>query len=213
VFFPDFDEGTGTGIEPDALAPHVVKALERFEGSFGKARHKYFDARDPYFDHTHTDQYAAFLYLLANTAYRAGADPRLCAKIYALNKALHALDVFYEVELPDIFVFQHPVGTVLGRARFSDYLFVYQRCSVGANLDNVYPVLGRGVVMYGGSAVIGSCTIGDNVWLSVGTIVMNEDVPNDSVVFGRSPHLTIRPTKRNVLRDLFQQVKSPLPEP
>ncbi len=54
-----------------------------------------------------------------------------------------------------MFAVQHPVGTVLGRASYSDYFICYHNCTVGANLDNDYPSFGRGIVMYGGSRVIG----------------------------------------------------------
>ena len=65
---------------------------------------------------------------------------------------MHAVDAFYEVQLPDVFAVQHPVGTVLGRANYSDYFICYHNCTVGANLDNDYPSFGRGIVMYGGAA-------------------------------------------------------------
>jgi serine O-acetyltransferase len=100
-------------------------------------------------------------------------------------------------------MFQHPVGTVLGRAEYSDYLLVYQRCSVGANLTNTYPIIGPGVVMFGGSAVIGACRIEGNCWLSTGSLVMDAHIPDSSVVFGRSPALVVKPTERNVMRDIF----------
>lgn len=154
-------------------------------------------------DPTHTDHYAAFLYFLANALYRDG-NIELASKVYGINKALHALDIFYEVELPDVFAFQHPVGTVLGRGKFSDYLFVYQRCSVGSNLDGVYPTIAEGVVMFGGSSIIGACSVGPNTWISVGALVMDEDVPGNCVVFGSSPNLVVKPTERDVRRDIFR---------
>jgi serine O-acetyltransferase len=194
--FPDGDD--------PAVGEYLPRALERLEQCFRKIRLKYyFDGEQAIFNHLHTDQYATFLYFLSNTVHRLGGPPALAAKLYAANKALHALDIFYEVEMPDVFALQHPVGTVIGRGKFSNYLFVYQRCSVGANLDNRYPTFGEGVVLFGGASVIGDCTVGDNVWLSVGAGVMDEDVPGGSVVFGRSPELVVKGTRRNVVRDMF----------
>ena len=40
-------------------------------------------------------------------------------KLYALNKAMASVDLFYQVELPDIFTFDHPLGSVMGRASLS----------------------------------------------------------------------------------------------
>jgi serine O-acetyltransferase len=186
------------------LAAPVVRALERAEHCFSRINLKYFrEEAQTRFDHLQTDQYAMFLYLLANSVHQMEGDPRLASRLYALNKALHAIDAFYEVELPEVFAFQHPVGTVLGRGTYGNYFFVYQRCSVGANLDGGYPTIGEGVVMFGGSAIIGASTVGDNCWLSVGTVVVDGDVPSGSTVFGRSPGLIMKPARRDVVGDLF----------
>jgi serine O-acetyltransferase len=193
-------------VAAEELAPPLARTLERTEHCFSRINLKYFqEAGQARFDHLHTDQYAMFLYLLSNTVHRMGGDPRLASKIYALNKSLHGVDAYYEVELPEVFGFQHPVGTVLGRGRYGNYLFVYQRCSVGSNLDGVYPTIGEGVVMFGGSAIIGASTVGNNSWLSVGTVVMDQEVPGNSVIFGRSPNLVRKPTRRDVVRDLFRK--------
>jgi len=199
AFFPDGAVSAGS------LTVPVRSALDRLERCFSQVGLKYFaEDGESTFDHLHTDQYAMFLYLLANSIHREGGDPRLASKVYALNKALHGIDAFYEVELPEAFVFQHPVGTVLGRGRYGNYFFVYQRCSVGASVEGAYPTIGEGVVMFGGSAIIGASTVGNNCWLSVGATVLDTDVPPNSVVFGRSPDLTVKPTRRDVVRDLFQ---------
>ena len=117
---------------------------------------------------------------------------------------MHALDAYYEVQLPDIFAVQHPVGTVLGRASYSDYFICYHNCTVGANPENDYPSFGRGVVMYGGSRVIGKTSIGDNTFVSTGAIVINGGVLEpDSVVHGIYPNAGRSRTDRNVVRQIF----------
>ena len=187
--------------------PFVDVALERAEHCFASIKNKYFPGgAGTHFNHRHTDQYAVFLYMVSNSVFRGEGSIELAEKAYALNKALHGLDAFYEIELPEIFGFQHPVGTVLGRARYANYFFVYQRCSTGAK-DMIYPAIGEGVVMYGGSSIIGDCTVGNNVLLSAGALVMSKDIPDNSVVFGQSPQLTVKPTRRNVFADLFRAPK------
>lgn len=195
-FFPD------EAVTPAALEPAVGDALDRMGYCIARQRGKYF--ADGRFDHLHTDQYAMFLYFVGRALFVRRDDPTLAAKLYALNKALHSLDAFYEVELPDVFLFSHPLGTILGRARYSNYFVVYQHCTVGSNLDGTYPTLGEGVAMYGGSAIIGDCTIGANTALSYDTVIMEENVPADSVVFGRSPALIVKPSRRNVIEDRFK---------
>jgi serine O-acetyltransferase len=193
-FFPDAE------VRPEALSPYVGPALERLAACLGAFLERHLRGAAA-FDHLHTDHYAAFLYLLANTLHRRGGDRALATKLYALNKALHALDVYFEVELPEVFYFQHPVGTVLGRARYGNFLVVYQRCTVGGK-DGAYPTLGEGVVLYGGSVLVGGCRVGSNVALSAGALVIEQDIPDNSVVFGASPALTVKPAKRRE-RDRF----------
>lgn len=194
--FPDETVASG------ALEPVVSDAVDRMGYCIARLRGKYF--AEGRFDHLHTDQYAMFLYFVGNSLFRRRDDLALAAKLYALNKALHSIDAFYEVELPDVFLFSHPLGTILGRARYSNYFVVYQHCTVGSNLDGIYPTLGEGVAMYGGSAIVGKCSVGANTALSFGTVVMEEDVPADSVVFGRSPSLVVKPSRRNVIEDRFK---------
>lgn len=189
--------------EEEILGP-VSEAMRRIERCFSKVGQKYY-RRDgvPCFDHLHTDQYATFLCFLSRCLHLAG-DEDAAKRAYALNKALHAVDIPWFLELPEVLYLQHPLGTVVGRARFGDFLVLYQRVTVGGNLALEYPTLGRGVALYGGCSVVGRTTIGDNCWISAGAFVKDAEIPPDSVVFGRSPDLVIKPTKRNVVRDLFK---------
>lgn len=191
-------------IAPDIMSHFVKSALERTEYCFSKVNVKYFfDGENVFFNHLNTDQYAMFLYYLSNTIWVEEKDDIMAGKIYYLNKALHGLDVFYEVILPDIFVLTHPVGTVLGRGEYSDYFVAYQRVTIGGNTDLEYPVLGKGVAMYGGSAVIGNCKIGDGCSISFGTIVMEKDIPPNMVVFGNYPDITYKHAIKSAIERYF----------
>jgi serine O-acetyltransferase len=201
TFFPD-------GIAPvsdPALTGHVEAALERLAHCFGAHRVKYYrDAAGPVFDHRHTDQYATFLYYLANTVFRRLGPHPWAEKLYALNKALHGFDAFYEVELPAIMLLMHPVGTVLGRGRYGDFLCVYHNVSVGANLEGESPQLGRGVVLYGGSRILGRTRVGDNALISAGSILIDDVARGDCVTFGRHPDIASKGTRWDVRRDIFR---------
>jgi len=190
------------------LADFVSGALDRLEYCFRHTNIKGFHAPEgPQFNHLHTDQYAIFLYFLANTAFNnAGLNP-IAEKAYALNKALHGLDAFYEVELPDIFSVVHPVGTVLGRATYGDYFLTYHNVSVGADLDDNNPVFGCGVVMYGSSRVVGNVTVGSNCLISEGASFLTGSVPDGHVAFGRHPNVQSKPTRHNVIRDIFKDAR------
>lgn len=199
AFFPD------RNVAGSELGKYVKAGLDRVELNHSRQNRKYTRQGDSVcFDHLNTDQYAVFLYYVANSIHQMNGNRELAKKVYALNKALHAVDIYFEFLLPEVFVMQHPVGTVLGRAEYGNYLFVYQQCLVGVGLDGKAPVLGEGVVLFGGSSIIGQSRIGSNAWISAGSLVLDRDIPDDSLVFGRGPDLTVKPTSRNVIRDLFQ---------
>jgi serine O-acetyltransferase len=200
-FFPDRE------VQGAALAPFVKRALERVEHCFMRVRRRgYFDGKSASFDHLYTDQYAAFLWFVGNTIHVDGGDRSLAVKSYALNKALHALDVFFEVKMPDVFCFQHPVGTVIGRATLSNHLFVYQNVNIGGSIDLEYPTLGEGVVLFNGAAVTGPAKVGANVWLGPQSQVKGGEIPSSSVVFGSGPSLVVKQTQRDVRAHFFEQV-------
>ncbi|MFH2091017.1 MAG: serine acetyltransferase [Pseudomonadota bacterium] len=197
-FFPDKQ------INPAQVNLHVKKALKRTEYCFSNINVKYYtNGTDVFFNHLNADHYVVFLSYLANTVWKDTADVALSSKIYYLNKSLHAFNLFYEIDLPDIFLLVHPFGTVLGRGRYKDYLVVYQRVSIGADKDDIYPVLGKGVVLYGGSALIGDCNIGNNCLVSAGTIVMGETIPDDCVIFKKNSQTAYKKTSKSVMDRYF----------
>ncbi len=186
------------------IASHLDAALAACEVNFSQADNKYFfkevnGKREACFNPYHSVQWMIFLYYLAHTIYVNGPKTRVCDKLYYLNKLLNGLDVFYAVELPAVFGAEHPVGAVLGRASYSDGFFFYQGCTVGGTRDREgalhYPVLGKGVRMFAHSSILGRCRIGDRVQVGAGALVKNQDVPDDSIVFGQSPNLIIKQKK------------------
>lgn len=188
--------------EHSVLETYLDKALERVEKCFQGVDNKYFknEFGGVKFNPFHSVQYMTFLYTLANELYRNGMSSTLSDKLYYLNKTMNGLDMFYAIELPEVWSAEHPVGTVLGRAQYGEGFFFYQGCTVGGNRgkDGVlnYPVIGRNVRMYANSSFIGKCNIGDNVILGAGALVKDTDIPSNSIVFGQSPNLIIKENKR-----------------
>lgn len=193
-------------INSNTLSPFVKKAIERVEYCFSKINDKYFfNGTNVLFNHLNTEQYSMFLYYLSNTIWQAEKDDLLASKVYYLNKALNGLDAFYEVKLPDIFRLVHPVGTILGRGDYGDYFVAYQRVTIGGNLQLEYPTLGKSVVMYGGSAIIGKCSIGDGCLISFGTVVREKDIPSNMVVFSKYSDISYKQAHKNVMELYFKK--------
>lgn len=118
---------------------------------------------------------------------------------------ISSVDLFYEIELPDVFMFDHPLGTVMGRAVYSNYFMFYQGCTVGNNYG-FYPRFGEAVFMLSDSKVIGNCTIGDNVIIGANAYVKDVDIPANSLVFGQSPNLTIKENRGDMIRAYVGEV-------
>lgn len=182
----------GRTVSPDAIRDVLPDTLQRLDHCFSHINDKYFfDGQTVVFNHLHGDQFAMFLYVLANSAYKMGAGDDLPAKLFLLNKALHGIDAFYEVELPSVFRFVHPLATVLGRGRYADYLVVYQRCGVGSNHD-IYPTLGRFVTLRPGASVLGDCRIGDNCTIAAESLVLDKNLSDDTIYIGNPRDFTTR---------------------
>lgn len=193
-FFPD-------GNEPD-LSRVVPAAVERVEVCFSRVRlPMYRQGADTWFDHLHSDHYAAFVYLASNVAFQRG-DVALASKLYCLNKALNGFMCMYDTVLPPHFLLVHTVGMLLGKATYGDHFVAIHGVTIGTD-RGLKPVLGSGVVMYGGSSIVGDCRVGDNVSVAAHALVRNEPVPAGHVVAGVSPNLTMKPATRVLIEEFF----------
>jgi len=172
------------------LAHCTNTALDRVRYCFEHINDKYYFDKDGkvIFNHLNGDHYATFLYFLSNTVWLDSNDEVLASKIFLLNKALHGIDVFYEVSMPDIFTLIHPLGTVLGRASYSDFMVVYQGCTIGSVVGRGFPTIGKNLTMYSNSSLLGNCIVGDNVIVGAGSYVINSEISNNKIVVGQHPN-------------------------
>jgi serine O-acetyltransferase len=180
------------------------KSIARLNFCFSKIISHYYSKNDTvYFNHLNSDHYAAFLYCLSNEVWRYNEDDNLATKIFLLNKMMHGLDVLYSVILPDIFQFIHPIGTVLGKAQYSNHFVVYQGCTVGAD-NNKHPELGDGLVMFSNSKILGECKTGNNVILGANTVIINKNVEEGIVVVGAYPNNKFHVDGNDTLKNYFR---------
>lgn len=138
--------------------------------------------------------YTNYLYWLSRLFYESGKE-EIASKVYGLNKMLHSVDLFYAIELPPIWSCEHPLGAVMGRAKYGNRFFFYQGCTVGGNIHKghlEYPIIGEDVKMYSDSKILGKCIIGNNVTLAANAYVINQDIPDNCIVFGQSPNIVIK---------------------
>ncbi|MCI9533539.1 MAG: transferase [Lachnospiraceae bacterium] len=171
----------------------IHKALEKLNRSFSVSKNKYYQKNG--FSPYNSVQYSVFLYYLSNLAGKAMGGGKIADQIYYLNKIMNGVDWYWAIELPEHFLAEHPVGTVLGRAEYGDYFCVYQGVTVGGNWKQgeiYYPKIGNHVTCYANTSIIGRCEIGDYVVISANSFLKDVQIPDGSLVFGSSPRLVVK---------------------
>ena len=148
-----------------------------------------------------SDHMALFLYRLAREEAQAGRIES-ADRIAYLNKIRNGLDVWHTVALPVKTLFVHPIGTVLGRAKYGSSLICYQNVTVGDSKGN-YPEFLGSCLLYSNVSVLGKSKIGSNVVIGAGTLVIDKAIPNNSIVYGQGKNLTIKPNPTNLFDDYF----------
>lgn len=57
--------------------------------------------------------------------------------------------------------------------------------------------------MYSNTSILGDCHIGDNVIVDSGTLIKDENIPANSMVFGQSPNLIVKEKSNEVMVELL----------
>lgn len=185
--------------EEKELFIHLESVLKKLEINISGVQSKYYKRNNKlFFNPFHSGQYLVFLYYFSfNISSSKNAYSDLLAdKLYFLNKMLNGVDIYHKVKLPEVFFFEHPLGSVLGRAKYGNNLFMMQGCTVGGT-DSGYPTLGDNFSMYSNSKIIGNCTIGNNVILAANAYVKDLDIDSNQIVFGQYPNNIFKKNQNN----------------
>ena len=193
--------------EMEILSNAIPLVVEKTEYCFKFVTNKYYcnNRINP----LHSAQYAIFLYFYSNLVAKElddGIHAQLASKIYYLNKIMNSVEMFYEVELPSVFCCDHPLGSVMGRARYSDFFYFSQGCTVGNNHDK-YPTFGENVTMFANATIVGNCTIGRNVAITANCYIKDQDIPDNCLVFGASPELKIVHKDAGYMKNILRQFR------
>lgn len=139
--------------------------------------------KESFFQHTNSDQYCQFLWFFSNSLWNMFPEKKwICDKVILLNKALHGCWFTYKVQLPDIFIVVHPVGSVIGHATYSNYLVICQNVTIGERVGDKKRI-GEYCFLATGSTIMGDGEIGNDVSIGINTIVYKEDIEANSVVY------------------------------
>ena len=198
-----------TDIDENVIVSAMPMALKAIEVNYkGFPNNRFWDGKEVVFSPYMSVEWMNLLYRLSHVLYHNKANIAENQVNY-LNKIMHSNDWFYEIDLPAHFHSEHPLGSVLGRAEYGDYFFVYQGTTVGGNRKHgelYYPIIGRNVILFANAAVLGDTHIGNNVVISAGTYIINEDIPDNCIVFGKSPNIVIRNKNENEIKEYTRHI-------
>jgi serine O-acetyltransferase len=201
TFFPDEKK------DEKKLLIYVDKAVERVKKCFSHINGKYYSNETAvYFNHLNGDHYTTFLYFVSREAYLDNNE-LYYFKVSLLNKHLFSIDLFGHIDMPEIFLLVHPLGTIIGRATFENYLVIYQNVTIGGVLKNdtvVYPTFGKGVVCYSKSSILGDVIIGDNTMIGANTNIIGGKFSSGHTIIGNHPDITVHSNKLNIVTDFFK---------
>ena len=193
----------GGGYDKDLIHNAYPIVLDKLENCFLHIRNKYYSKQnEAFFNPLHVAQYTMFLYDMSREISTSG-NYDLCDEIYGISKMISSADIFYGVNMPDIWFFDHPQGSVIGRASYGNYFSFSQGCTVGNNKGK-YPVLGKHVSMLSNSKVLGDCHVGNHVIFSANSYIIDTDIPPYSIVFGQYPDISIK----SIAPEKFQELTS-----
>ena len=182
----------GVNADAEQIAELLPRALERLRPILAAVR----NFEPGAFNHFNSLQYASFLYLLGNEQWRARPTDALADRLFCLNRALNSIDLFYAVQMPEVFFLSHGLGAVLGNATYGERCVFFQNVTVG-RVAAARPVIGRNVVLYPGAVVTGNAVIGDGCVIAAGTIVHGERIESDHVARTSAGGLVLTPRKRD----------------
>jgi len=181
----------------------VDLAIQRTENCFKNIHRKYYNENEStYFNHLNSDHMVNFFWFLSNSLSQVG---KIIAaeKLSYLNKIMHSIDAWHNINLPDVFLVVHPVGTVLGNANYENFLVIYQNVTVGANLENCYPKFNGPSILYSKASVIGNCTLGENTVLGANSLLIDRSLDKNSLYIGNPRNNEIRSNSINICEDIF----------
>ena len=93
-----------------------------------------------------------------NSSWKQLENRAVCDKVLLLNKCFNNMFVLYKGKLPDIFLFRHPTGTILG----------------------------NGLCLAAGAQIIDEEPIGDRVAIGVDAVVYKRASESDKMVIRNS---------------------------
>ncbi len=157
---------------------------------------------NPELDVLNSTKYPIFLYKLSRELY-LNNEIKGATKIFYLNKILHSIDLFYEIDLKENFLLGHTINSVFCKAKYGNYSVFWQNILVGVD-KNKRPQLNDGLVMFPNSSIVGDCHVGKNVVISANTNIINTNIPDNVIVFANNDKLVFKELNEYYAKKYFE---------
>jgi serine O-acetyltransferase len=174
----------------------------------GKIRSPYFSKDgEGFLNQAFLDHYLILCYRVANRLFQEDILLPIADAIYYSCRIRTSTDLFYRAKIDEFFIPVHPLGAVIdSKSTYGLGLRIYNGVHIGPYdiygkepSEWEHPELGDGVIVLGHAKVYGNSVIGDNVVISVNSIVINEKIPNNCIVMGASPDIKLIPNMNDNL--------------
>lgn len=148
------------------------------------------------------DHYVIICFRFANQLFYDG-NLKLADSVYYSMRIRGNIDLFYRANIGEYFMPTHALGTVMDSHSTYGKLFkIYNGVHIGPYSIVgkepsrwEHPKFGDFVTVLSHSKIFGNTKIGNNVIISSNSIIINEEIPDNCIVSGKSPDLYFLPLK------------------
>lgn len=148
------------------------------------------------------DHYVIICFRFAQKLFESGKILQADAVYYSC-RVRGSIDLFYTAKIGECFMPVHALGTIVdSHSIYGIYFKIYDGCHIGPYSivgkepkEWIHPVFGDFVTILGHSKVFGNTTVGNNVIISAGSLIINEEIPDNCIVSGASPNLVFQKLK------------------
>lgn len=178
-----------------------------FQDVYNKVIEDHSHINNPYYSNeqggrlllNYLDHYAILCFRYANHLWAKGLS-MLADAVYYSMRIRCSLDLYYTSSIGECFMPVHALGTIMdSHASYGKHFKIYDGCHIGPYSiigkdpkEWVHPKFGDYVTMLAHSTVYGNSVIGNNVIISSGTTIINEEIPDNCIVSGASPNLVFQ---------------------
>lgn len=115
----------------------------------------------------------------------------------------YGVTITYSTKIGGGLKFPHYGMSVINAVRIGENFTIFQGATVGTVRGKGKPIIGDNVIVASNAQVLGAITIGNNVMIGAGAVVV-DDVPDNAVVVGNPARIINFDGKRNVSQYLYR---------